>query len=86
MKSLRDEVRRKSDEVARSAMKSTKRWVKSLSKNAMPTRAQKGKRNKNKHKSAQRPKDFNPFAQTNASKGKKAIKEKVVGAVSKNAA
>ena len=47
---------------------------------------QKGKRNKNKQRSALRPMLFTPFTQAKAAKKKKAAKEKAVGAVSKKAA
>ena len=63
-----------------------KRWEKSAVNNDIPIKARKGMRNKNKHKSAARPKVFKPFAHKNPEKIKKDTKAKTVGEVSKNAA
>ena len=51
-----------------------KRWEKSAANKDMPMSARKGIRNKNKQRSAARPKVFNPFAHKNAEKTKKETK------------
>ena len=63
-----------------------KRWEKSAVNKDIPIKARKGIRNKNKHKSAARPKVFNPFVHKKPEKIKKVIKAKTVGEVSKKAA
>ena len=63
-----------------------RRWVKSVSVTAIPNKARKGIKNKNKHKSALLPTVFKPFIEIKALSKKNIAKEKVVGAVSKNAA
>ena len=63
---------------------------KSLEKSAVnkdiPISARKGMRKRNKHKSAARPKVFNPFAHKKPEKTKKEPKANTVGEVSKKAA
>ena len=63
-----------------------KRWEKSAVNKDIPSKARKGIRNKNKHKSAARPNVFIPFVHKKAEKIKKDTKAKTVGEVSKNAA
>ena len=56
-----------------------KRLEKSAEERAIIIKAKKGKRNKNRHKSAHRPIAFIPFVQTKALKRKKKPKKKTVG-------
>ena len=60
--------------------------VKSVCPTLITIKARKGMRNKKAYRSALRAKVFKPFTQKNPLKIKNGEKEKVVGAVSKNAA